>query len=329
MWLGDVQKTFREAVLDGLREEMMRDPTVVMLGEDIGAAGGVFKQTEGLFETFGALRVVDTPISESGAFGIAVGAAMTGLRPIFEVMFGDFITLIMDQLVNQAAKVRYMSAGAVSVPLVVRTTMGIGANLGPQHSQSLYAWAAHVPGLKVVIPSTPADAKGLFKAAIRDDDPVLIFEDRLLYARKGPVPDGDDVIPLGSASIKRPGRDLTIIAIGRMVHVALEGAEILAREGIEAEVIDPRTLVPLDTEALVESVKRTSRALVVDGGARNFGAAAEIAMRVYEGAFDWLDAPIERLAGADVPIPLSRSLEHLAQPDVNAIVSSARTLVRR
>jgi pyruvate/2-oxoglutarate/acetoin dehydrogenase E1 component len=329
MSLADVQKTYREAVLDGLREEMTRDPTVVMLGEDIGAAGGVFKQTEGLFEKFGALRVVDTPISESGAFGIAVGAAMTGLRPIFEVMFGDFITLIMDQLVNQAAKVRYMSAGALSVPLVVRTTMGIGANLGPQHSQSLYAWAAHVPGLKVVIPSSPADAKGLFKAAIRDDDPVLIFEDRLLYSRKGPVPDGDEVIALGSASIKRPGRDLTIVALGRMVHVALEAAEILAREGIEAEVIDPRTLVPLDTEALVESVKRTNRALVVDGGARNFGAAAEIAMRLYEGAFDWLDAPIERLAGADVPIPLSRSLEPLTQPDVDDVVSSARALVGR
>jgi pyruvate/2-oxoglutarate/acetoin dehydrogenase E1 component len=300
-----------------------------MLGEDIGAAGGVFKQTEGLFEQFGALRVVDTPISESGAFGIAVGAAMTGLRPIFEVMFGDFITLIMDQLVNQAAKVRYMSAGAITVPLVVRTTMGIGANLGPQHSQSLYAWAAHVPGLKVVIPSSPADAKGLFKAAIRDDDPVLIFEDRLLYSRKGPVPDGGEVIALGSASIKRPGRDLTIIAVGRMVYVALEAAEILAREGIEAEVIDPRTLVPLDTETLVESVKRTNRALVVDGGARNFGAAAEIAMRVYEGAFDSLDAPIERLAGADVPIPLSRSLEPLTQPDVNAVVSGARALMGR
>ncbi len=329
MSLADVQKTYREAVLDGLREEMARDPTVVMLGEDIGVAGGVFKQTEGLFERFGALRVVDTPISESGAFGIAVGAAMTGLRPIFEVMFGDFITLIMDQLVNQAAKVRYMSAGAVSVPLVVRTTMGIGANLGPQHSQSLYVWAAHIPGLKVVIPSSPADAKGLFKAAIRDNDPVLIFEDRLLYSRKGPVPDGDDVIPLGSASIKRPGRDLTIVALGRMVHVALDAAEILAREGIEAEVIDPRTLVPLDTEALVESVKRTNRALVVDGGARNFGAAGEIAMRLYEGTFDWLDAPIERLAGADVPIPLSRSLEPLTQPDVNAVVSSARALVGR
>jgi pyruvate/2-oxoglutarate/acetoin dehydrogenase E1 component len=256
-----------------------------------------------------------------------VGAAMTGLRPIFEVMFGDFITLIMDQLVNQAAKVRYMSAGAISVPLVVRTTMGIGANLGPQHSQSLYAWAAHVPGLKVVIPSSPADAKGLFKAAIRDDDPVLIFEDRLLYSRKGPVPDGDKVIALGSASIKRPGRDITIIAIGRMVHVALEAAEILAREGIDAEVIDPRTLVPLDTELLVASVKRTNRALVVDGGARNFGAAAEIAMRLYEGAFDSLDAPIERLAGADVPIPLSRTLEPLTQPDVNAVVSSARAIL--
>jgi pyruvate/2-oxoglutarate/acetoin dehydrogenase E1 component len=329
MLLADVQKTYREAVLDGLREEMTRDPTVVMLGEDIGAAGGVFKQTEGLFEQFGALRVVDTPISESGAFGIAVGAAMTGMRPIFEVMFGDFITLIMDQLVNQAAKVRYMSAGAITVPLVVRTTMGIGANLGPQHSQSLYAWAAHVPGLKVVIPSSPADAKGLFKAAIRDDDPVLIFEDRLLYSRKGPVPDGDEVIALGSASIKRPGRDLTIIAVGRMVHVALDAAEILAREGIEAEVIDPRTLVPLDTDTMVESVKRTNRALVVDGGARNFGAAAEIAMRVYEGAFDSLDAPIERLAGADVPIPLSRSLEPLTQPDVNAVVSAARALMGR
>jgi acetoin:2,6-dichlorophenolindophenol oxidoreductase subunit beta len=319
--------SYRAAVLDALFEEMRRDPSVILMGEDIGAAGGVFKQTEGLLAEFGALRVIDTPISESGAFGLAVGAAMTGLRPVFEVMFGDFVTLIMDQLVNQAAKVHYMSGGQFKVPLVVRATMGTGSNLGAQHSQSLYAWAAHVPGLKVACPSTPADAKGLFKAAIRDDNPVLIFEDRLLYTATGPVPAGDHVVPLGLAEVKRAGRDVTVVAIGRMVTRALAAAEQLAKRGIEVEVIDPRTLVPLDVDTLVSSVKRTSRALVVDGGSRQFGAAGELVATLADEAFDWLDAPVKRLAAADVPIPFSRTLEPLVQPSEAGIAEAVRELV--
>ena len=318
----DPRITYRMAIIDALREEMERDSSVVLVGEDVGAAGGVFKQTEGLFEQFGASRVIDTPISEAGAFGLSVGAAMTGLRPVFEVMFGDFMTLIMDQLVNQAAKIHYMSAGAFSVPLVVRTTMGIGANLGAQHSQSLHAWIAHVPGLKVVIPSSPADGKGLLKAAIRDPNPVVFFEDRLLYSRKGEVSESEQLVPLGQAAIKRSGRDVTIIALGRMVHVALDTARALEKEGIDAEVIDPRTLVPLDIDTLVDSVKRTNHVVIVDGGCRNYGASAELAAVLSERAFDWLDAPITRLAGADVPIPLSRTLEPLVQPN-EAMIKNA------
>jgi acetoin:2,6-dichlorophenolindophenol oxidoreductase subunit beta len=321
--------TYRAAVLEALFEEMRRDPTIILMGEDVGAAGGVFRQTEGLFAEFGPSRIIDTPISESGAFGIAVGAAMSGLRPIFEVMFGDFLTLVMDQLVNQAAKVHYMSAGRFKVPLVLRTTMGVGANLGPQHSQSLYAWAAHVPGLKIVIPSAPADAKGLFKAAIRDDNPVLVFEDRMLYGAQGEIPAGDWVVPLGRADIKRPGRDVTVVAIGRMVPVALAAAARLAEDGIEAEIIDPRTLVPLDVETLVESVKRTNRVLVVDGGSRQYGVAGELAATLAEAAFDWLDAPVERLAAADVPIPMSRTLEPLVQPNEARVAERLRALVGR
>jgi pyruvate dehydrogenase E1 component beta subunit len=322
------QITYRAAVLEALFEEMRRDPAVIVMGEDVGAAGGVFKQTEGLHAAFVG-RVIDTPISEAGAFGIAVGAAMTGLRPVFEVMFGDFLTLVMDQLVNQAAKIHYMSNGNFTVPLVLRTTMGTGANLGPQHSQSLYAWAAHVPGLKVVIPSTPADAKGLFKSAIRDDNPVLVFEDRLLYGMKGEVPEGEVLVPLGRADIKRRGRDVTVVALGRMVQVALSAAARLAQEGIEAEIVDPRSLVPLDVETLVESVKRTNRALVVDGGNRQYGAAGELAATLGEAAFDWLDAPVARLAAADVPIPMSRTLEPLVQPDEGRVAASVRALVGR
>jgi pyruvate dehydrogenase E1 component beta subunit len=235
----------------------------------------------------------------------------------------------MDQLVNQAAKIHYMSNGAFTAPLVVRTTMGIGANLGPQHSQSLYAWAAHVPGLKVVIPSDAYDAKGLFKAAIRDANPVLVFEDRLLYGAKSDVPPGDYVVPLGQAAIKRPGRDITIVAVGRMVQSALAAARRLAEEGIEAEIVDPRTLVPLDGETLLASVRRTNRALVVDGGSRQYGAAAEIAAFLSEEAFDWLDAPVSRLAGEDVPIPVSSSLEPLMQPDEKRIAERAKELVGR
>lgn len=319
--------TFREAVLDALRLEMEADLSVMLIGEDVGAAGGVFKQTEGLFKQFGATRVIDTPISEPGAFGMAIGAAMAGARPVFEVMFGDFMTLCMDQLVNQAAKVRYMSNGRACVPLVLRTTMGTGANLGPQHSQSFHAWAAHVPGLKLVVPSNPADAAGLMRAAIRDDDPVLFFEDRLLYTAKGPVGADVPLVPIGKARVLREGRDVTIIGIGRMAQFALDAALRLAADGIEAEVIDPRTLVPLDAEALVASVCKTHRAIVVDGAPRAFGVTGEIASIINEEAFDWLDAPVMRLGSADTPVPMSRSLEPLWRPDAARIEKAARTLL--
>ncbi|WP_137179469.1 alpha-ketoacid dehydrogenase subunit beta [Roseomonas sp. AR75] len=319
--------SYREAVIEALAGEMRRDPSVVLMGEDIGAAGGVFRQTAGLFDEFGAARVIDTPISEAGAFGIAVGASMCGLRPVFEVMFGDFITLVMDPLVNQAAKLSYMSAGGFSAPLVLRTTMGVGSNLGPQHSQSLHAWACHVPGLKVALPASPADAKGLFASAIRDPNPVVIFEDRMLYTLRGPVPEGEHLVPLGSAALRRAGRDATVVATGRMVAHALDAADRLAGEGLEIEVIDPRSLVPLDLEALVASVRRTHRVLVVDGGARRYGAAAEIAAELAESAFDWLDAPVRRLAAEDVPIPISRTLEPLVQPDAARIAAAVHALV--
>lgn len=321
--------TYRAAVLEALTSEMRRDPTVVLMGEDVGAAGGVFKQTDGLFAEFGAERVIDTPISEAGAFGITVGAAMTGLRPVFEVMFGDFMTLVMDQLVNQAAKVQYMSAGAVTVPLVLRTAVGAGSNLGPQHSQTLHAWTAHIPGLKVVMPSTPADAKGLMIAAIRDDNPVMFFEDRLLYNLRGDVPDGDEATPIGRADIKRPGEDVTIVATSRMVQVALAAADLLAQQQISAEIVDPRSLVPLDAETLVDSVKKTSRALVLDGGYRQYGITGEIAATIGELAFDWLDAPVIRLGGENVPIPFSKSLEPLVLPDPPRVAAAVAELVRR
>ncbi len=320
--------TYRAAVLEALFGEMYRDDSVILMGEDIGAAGGVFKQTDGLFAQFGRERVIDTPISEAGAFGIAVGAAMTGQRPVFEVMFGDFITLIMDQLVNQAAKIHYMSAGQFNVPLVLRTAVGIGGNLGPQHSQSLHAWPVHIPGLKVVMPSTPADAKGLMAAAIRDNGPVVFFEDRMLYNMRDAVPDGDYVVPIGSAEIKRTGRDVTIVATGRMVHTGLAAAEILAKDDISAEVIDPRSLVPLDVDTLVASVKKTSRAVVVDGGYRQYGVTGEIAATVTENAFDWLDAPVLRFGAANVPIPFSKSLEPLVLPDALQLARDAAALVR-
>lgn len=320
--------TYRAAVLEALFGEMQRNDLVIIMGEDIGVAGGVFKQTDGLFAQFGRERVVDTPISEAGAFGIAVGAAMTGQRPVFEVMFGDFITLIMDQLVNQAAKINYMSAGQFNVPLVLRTAVGIGGSLGPQHSQSLHAWLVHIPGLKFVMPSTPADAKGLMAAAIRDDGPVIFFEDRMLYNMRDAVPDGDYAVPIGSAEIKRTGRDVTIVATGRMVHTALAAAEILAKDDISAEVIDPRSLVPLDVDTLVASVKKTSRAVVVDGGYRQYGVTGEIAATITENAFDWLDAPVLRFGAADVPVPFSKTLEPLVLPDAQQLARDAAALVR-
>ena len=320
--------TYRAAVLEALFGEMRRDGSVILMGEDIGAAGGVFKQTEGLFAEFGSERVIDTPISESGAFGIAVGAAMTGQRPVFEVMFGDFITLIMDQLVNQAAKINYMSAGQFRVPLVVRTAVGVGGNLGPQHSQSLHAWPVHIPGLKVVMPATPADAKGLMAAAIRDHSPVVFFEDRMLYNLREAVPEGVHVVPIGSATVKREGRDVTIIAVSRMLHTAMAAAELLVKENISVEVVDPRSLVPLDIDTLVTSVKKTSRAIVVDGGYRQYGITGEIAATVAEHAFDWLDAPVLRIGGADVPIPFSKTMEPLVLPDAQRLARDAAALVR-
>ncbi|MBX9759067.1 MAG: alpha-ketoacid dehydrogenase subunit beta [Beijerinckiaceae bacterium] len=319
--------TFREAVLEALFKEMEADSSVMLIGEDVGPAGGVFKQTEGLFERFGAHRVIDTPISEPGAFGMAIGAAMAGARPVFEVMFGDFMTLCMDQLVNQAAKVRYMSNGRVSVPLVLRTTMGVGANLGPQHSQSFHAWAAHVPDLKVVAPSNAADAAGLMRAAIRDDDPVLFFEDRMLYTARSAVDADLPLVPIGKARTLREGRDVTIIGIGRMANFALDAAQALAKNGNEAEVIDPRTLAPLDAPALIESVRRTHRAIVVDAAPRAYGVTGEIASIINEQAFDWLDAPVMRLGAADTPVPMSRSLEPLWRPDAAAIETAVRTLL--
>jgi acetoin:2,6-dichlorophenolindophenol oxidoreductase subunit beta len=321
--------TYRAAILEALFAEMRRDESVLVMGEDVGAAGGVFKQAAGLFEEFGAERVIDTPISESGAFGIATGAAMSGSRPVFEVMFGDFITLVMDQLANQAAKVHYMSAGQISVPLVLRTAVGIGANLGPQHSQSLHAWTAHIPGLKVVMPSTPADAKGLMAAAIRDDNPVVYFEDRTLYTLRGDVPQGDHVVPIGVAEVKRAGKDITIVAISRMVQVALAAADLLAAQGISAEVIDPRSLVPLDVATLIESVRKTSRAVVVDGGYRQYGVTGEIAATITEQAFDWLDAPVLRIGAENVPIPFSKSLEPLVVPDAPRLAQAVAALVHR
>jgi pyruvate dehydrogenase E1 component beta subunit len=320
--------SFKDAVLEALAGEMRADPSVVLIGEDIGAAGGVFLQTKGLFAEFGAERVIDTPISEPAIVGMAIGAAMTGLRPVVEIMFGDFITLGMDQLVNQAAKVRYMSAGGFTVPLVLRTAIGVGGNLGPQHSQSLHAWAAHVPGLKVVMPSNAADAKGLMTAAIRDDDPVVFFESRSSYNIKGPVPDDEHVVPLGRAAIARQGKDVSIVAVGAMTGVAQRVADALAGEGIDVEVVDVRSLVPLDEATILDSVKTTSRALVLDAGHAQFGVAGEIAAVIGEKAFDWLDAPVMRVAAPNVPIPFSRTLEPLVIPSREQVAAKVRELIK-
>jgi len=317
----DRNLTLKDAVLEAMFEEMESDQNVILIGEDVGAAGGVFKQTEGLIETFGAKRIIDTPISESAIFGLAVGAAMAGSRPIVEVMFGDFLTLVMDQLVNQAAKVHYMSAGGFNVPLVLRTGIGVGGNLGPQHSQSLHAWLAHIPGLKVVMPSSASDAKGLFKAAVRDNNPVIFMEDRMTYNLKEQVPAGEHVIPLGSAEVKREGSDVSIIAISRSVHSALAAAEQLAAKNVSAEVVDLRSLAPLDIETIIASVRKTGRALVLDGGYQSFGITGEIAATIGEQVFDYLDAPVMRLAAPDVPVPYSPALESLTVPSADQVVA--------
>jgi acetoin:2,6-dichlorophenolindophenol oxidoreductase subunit beta len=308
---------------------MRRDATVYIIGEDVAEAGTPFKVLSGLVQEFGPERVVDSPISEAGIAGLSLGAAITGLRPVVDIMFGDFLTLVMDQLVNQAAKVHYMSGGRLKAPLVLRTTLGATRRSAAQHSQSLQAWVAHVPGLKVAIPSTPADAKGLLKSAIRDDNPVVFIEDKLHYPLKGDVPAGEHTIPLGVADVKREGEDVTIVATSSMVQVALDAAELLAAERLSAEVVDPRTLTPLDEETLVLSAEKTGRAIVVDEGHTRYGATAEIASVIGDRAFYSLDAPVKRLGAMDVPVPFSPALEDVTVPTPESVADTARELCGR
>jgi len=318
--------TLSKAVNEAIAEEMRRDETIFLLGEDVAEAGTPFKILSGLVEEFGTDRIVDTPIAEPGFMGIAVGAAMTGSRPIVDLMFGDFLFLIMDQLCNQAAKTHYMSGGKLNVPLVLRTNLGATRRSAAQHSQSLHALVAHIPGLKVALPSSAYEAKGLLKTAIRDNNPVVIFEDKLMYNDKAPVPEEEFLIPFGVANIKRAGNDITLIATSSMVQVAEQAADILAEQGISAEVIDPRTIVPLDEETLINSVKKTSRAIVIDEGHKSYGITGEIASRLTEKAFYHLDAPVMRMGAMDVPVPFSPVLEDLTVPTPAGVAEMARKL---
>ncbi len=327
--VGMREVTLGQAIKEALAEELRRDPTVFVMGEDVAEAGTAFKVLKGLVEEFGPERVIDTPISEAGFTGIGLGAAMTGLRPVVDIMFGDFLTLVMDQLVNQAAKVHYMSGGKLKAPLVVRTTLGATRRSAAQHSQSLHAWVSHIPGLKVALPSTPYDAKGLLKTAIRDDNPVVIFEDKMNYQQRGLIPEGEYTIPFGVADVKRPGEDVTIVATSSMVVAALEAAELLAQEGISAEVVDPRTTVPLDEETLIRSAIKTSRVIVVDEGYERYGITAELASVITAGAFYHLDAPVKRIGAMHVPIPFSPVLEDLTVPNAATIAEAARELCRQ
>jgi pyruvate/2-oxoglutarate/acetoin dehydrogenase E1 component len=321
--------TFGQAIREALVEEMRRDPTVILMGEDVAGAGTAFKVFEGVLDEFGSKRVVDTPISEAGYTGIGIGAAMTGLRPVVDIMFGDFMTLAMDQIANQAAKVHYMSGGKLNVPIVFRTNLGATRRSAAQHSQSLHALPSHIPGLKVVLPSTPYDAKGLFKTAIRDDNPIVFIEDKMMYQLKGMVPNKEYTIPFGVADIKLQGEDITIVATSSMVQVALEAAEQLAEIGISAEVVDPRTTFPLDKQTLIESAVKTSRVIVVDEGYERYGVTAEIASVIGEGAFYHLDAPVKRIGAMDVPIPFSPVLEDQTVPTASKVVEVARNLCDR
>jgi pyruvate/2-oxoglutarate/acetoin dehydrogenase E1 component len=324
---GTRELTFAQAVNEALAEELRRDPTVFVIGEDVAEAGTPFKVLSGLVEEFGAQRVIDSPISEPGIVGLGLGASMTGMRPVVDIMFGDFLTLIMDQVVNQAAKIHYMSGGTMNAPLTVRTTLGASRRSAAQHSQSLHAWVAHVPGLKVCLPSTPADAKGLMKSAIRDDNPVIIFEDKMGFTIKGPVPDGEHLVPIGVADVKREGEDITLIATSSMVYVALETATMLAEHGISAEVVDPRTIAPLDRETLVASAKKTGRVIVIDEGHQSYGTTAELAAVVAEDAFWHLDAPVKRIGAMDVPIPFSPVLEDETVPTPERVLEAALQLL--
>ncbi len=326
MSMPDRELTFAEAISEALAEELRRDSRVFIIGEDVAEAGTPFKVLSGLVQEFGNARVIDTPISEPGFTGLSVGAAMTGMRPVVDIMFGDFLTLTMDQIVNQAAKVRYMSGGKLSAPIVFRTTLGATRRSAAQHSQSLHAWVSHIPGLKVALPSTPYDAKGLLKTAIRDEDPVVFFEDKLMYKLKGPVPAEEYTIPFGVADIKRAGTDITIVATSSMVQVALGAAQRLEEIGVSAEVIDPRTTFPLDKPTLVASAQKTSRAIVVDEGYERYGVTAEIASVIADGAFYYLDAPVKRMGALDVPIPFSPPLEDMTVPTEQSVFEMAKRL---
>jgi len=321
--------TLGEAIREALMEEMRLDPRVFILGEDVAEAGTAFKVLPGLVDEFGPDRVLDTPISEAGFTGIGVGAAMTGLRPVVDIMFGDFAGLIMDQMANQAAKIHYMSGGKWSVPMVLRTTLGASRRSAAQHSQSLHAWFCHIPGLKVVMPSTPHDAKGLLKAAIRDRNPVVFYEDKMMYRMKGPVPEEEYVIPLGVADVKRAGGDVTIIATSSMVSVALGAAKMLEEYDIDAEIVDPRTLWPLDEETLIGSARKTHRVIIVDEGYSRYGVTAELAATIQENAFFDLEAPVKRMGAMHVPIPFSPPLEDATVPTEEALFDAVRVLCGR
>ena len=319
--------SYRDALNQAMREEMRRDEKVFLIGEEVGYYQGAFKVSKGFVEEFGPKRVLDTPITEAGFTGLAIGAAMAGLHPIVELMTFNFGILAMDQIVNNAAKIRYMSGGQLSVPIVIRGPGSAAHQLGAQHSQSLEAWFAHVPGLIVMAPATPHDAKGLLKSAIRNPNPVIFIEAQLLYGTKGEVSDADYTIPIGRAEVKREGRHVTVVAYSKMLLLALEAAEELAGQGFDVEVIDPRTLKPLDVGALVRSVKKTGRVIVVEEGWRFAGMGAQIAESIYSAAFDYLDAPIVRVTGEDVPIPYTRPLEDLAIPDRRRIVDAVKKLL--
>jgi pyruvate dehydrogenase E1 component beta subunit len=321
--------TMREALNQAMREEMRRDPGVFLLGEEVGQYQGAYKVTQGLLQEFGEWRVRDTPIAEEAIAGIAVGAAFVGMRPIAEMMTFNFSILALDQIVNHAAKYRYMSGGQVRCPMVMRGPSGAAAQVAAQHSQALESWYAHVPGLVVVMPSTPKDAKGLLKSSIRDDNPVIFMENEVLYNLKGEVPDEEFTIPLGLGEVKRAGKDVTIVGWSRSVHFALQAAELLAKDGVFAEVLDPRTLRPLDEELIFESVRRTNRCVVVEEGWRYAGFGAEIADRVQRECFDDLDAPVVRVTAADVPMPYSKILEKAFLPLPERVVEAARQVLYR
>ena len=319
--------TYREALREAMAEEMERDERVFLMGEEVGHYNGAYKVSEGLLGRFGERRVVDTPIAETGFAGVGIGAAMVGLRPIIEFMTWNFSLCAYDQLVNNAAKLRYMSGGQITLPIVFRGPGGAAHQLAAQHSQAVESLYAYVPGLKVVAPSTPADAKGLLKTAIRDENPVIFIEGEVLYGRKGPVQDEEYQLPLGQGEVKRAGQDVTLIAWSKMVHAALDAAAELAKEGVELEVIDPRTLRPLDDRMLFDSVKKTNRCIIVEEGWPFAGLGAEIAYRIMKEGFDYLDAPVVRVTGEDVPMPYAKNLEHEAFPGVEKIVRAVRDVL--